>query len=1419
MASSTSTMAPSPPLSPSGNKKFSTISAFVSKANADHSVKNIFSGSHHQPSTNSNVQASEMASAASPSLPANHAASNDVSTRQGSTQTRISSSRGEDGPWSVSVALADPPPIKQQDSSSHKSRRGRSKQSNSFETQVESPFAHGFTVYITNPTHNLTLQRSILDITDLDAKIREGQSSINTLPSLPHLPAPNQPSTAPASGGRRILQTISRTLSPGGGRNRVALGQISSSLAQQNGTNSNNTSASAARTPPQATDYAKQSPASVASTIKAPKPRRGYATVDSTSASDFNGSAADNNAESEGGAASDTKKTTSALAVYLTTISNIPAVRKSKAFRRFVRVGSEDLQSVRIERRVHRVRSDLAKHVKHSVAPRNTNVGVGPSQSDVGEDGGRTDDERDAASISVRSASRQSNALRRPGSSNSDQLQTSATLSNSGIAPHIPSRSASTDIAPPSGAPSPSGSSPHLGAAAGAAGGGSVAKRSSPNFEGIPEEAEKEKEAGRDQSTRHTLVPTSSTGDTTNTDTAATTLADTSAESSALEDVKKRERRRKRRDADKVTVDDFEMIRVLGKGCAGKVLLVRHKVTTSLFAMKAIHKKHVLAHQELQHTLTEQAVLKRMAREVQDPFVVKLWSSFHDKNNLYLVMDFHPGGDLATQLSRWGRLGRDRARFYAAEIVEGVEGLHKAGVIYRDLKPENVLIGSDGHIVLSDFGLSKEFPSRAERMAGSSTSPPSSPQRANSITDVTKGTSGRPHWMSASEDDSARSADGARWKDYQEITSTFCGTAEYLAPEVIQGSSYSYEVDWWSFGTMLYEMLTGITPFWADTHADMYVRVLHDELVFPDDRVLDNDTKSILRGLLQRSPQLRMKEPRIKRHPYFSMIEWAHVFHKRYIPPYIPPIDPKNAMDTQNFDETFLDMQPVVNGDDDEVEGLPEGEKVEDQPAEKAATEIKSGRQGNTDSTADGSKKNASADAGSSKPTAADGKSLFDGYSFRGRKDSGSIRSSVRSDSMSVAPSNTQAGEQAVSPGAAGSAPIKPSSIAATTSAQPSPAAAIINAHKAKNASKDSNNSAHATPRKPTVKDKEVPSPKPHDTPKAAPAAARPVTPPRDPQPEQQPASEESEDEETATRNAVLALAALEREASAENMSQNSASVSTQPTSIGVAEDKDSVERVGSIPDESISNVTATKTAAASTPSRARSSGLPTTHETIAETDDEDEDWDLIDNIANGNAAPSETNGGRGQNLFARGVVDTYRLLRRQDSSRLGPTGGVSTPGMSTPPRPFSRLSRRHKTLHRPSRGDLTSGSAASLESASNAQQTQSRGLMTPSSSVNVGVNSAPAQQVGMNNNASIVTFEDQQGSSTQAPPSMLPAGNGRVSASLASSEEVGQSGVPEGPTLALTPSATFESNNANNDKRQSRIKRRFTTFFEQATR
>ncbi|KAF8317489.1 kinase-like domain-containing protein [Cantharellus anzutake] len=406
-----------------------------------------------------------------------------------------------------------------------------------------------------------------------------------------------------------------------------------------------------------------------------------------------------------------------------------------------------------------------------------------------------------------------------------------------------------------------------------------------------------------------------------------------------------------------ITVSDFEMMRMLGISSAGKVLLVKHKASGSLYALKAIKKRDVLAQQELGHTLTEQAVLKRMTDESQNAFVVKLWWSFHDKENLFLVMDFHPGGDLGIQLARWGRLGRDRARFYAAEIVEGVEGLHAAGVVYRNLKPKNVLIGFDGHLVLTDFGLSKQFPSPYLNLSGSSTA-----------------TDGAvlPRWMTPDQSPNSWRNDDLSNKDF---TDTFCGTPEYLAPEVIQGLQYSYEVDWWAFGTMLYEMLSGVTPFWADNHSDMYVRVLRDELQFPKVKAFDQDTKALIRGLLQRNPTLRTREPRIKTHSYFSMTDWSHVYYKRYIPPYIPPIDSSNASNTQNFDDAFLDMSPTPDDGSEPVTDS-ERESTEDEPLDSDTSSS-----GKTPSGSLSGRVNTA----SQQDTNEEAVDIFDGYSFKGR--------------------------------------------------------------------------------------------------------------------------------------------------------------------------------------------------------------------------------------------------------------------------------------------------------------------------------------------------------------------------------------------------------------------------------------------------
>ncbi|TFY73598.1 hypothetical protein EWM64_g10414, partial [Hericium alpestre] len=640
-------------------------------------------------------------------------------------------------------------------------------------------------------------------------------------------------------------------------------------------------------------------------------------------------------------------------------------------------------------------------------------------------------------------------------------------------------------------------------------------------------------------------------------------------------------------------------------GCAGKVLLVRHKNSQDLYALKAITKRHVLAHQELQHTLTEQAVLKRMAAEGSDPFVVKLWWSFHDKDNLFLVMDFHPGGDLATQLARWGRLGRDRARFYAAEIVEGVEGLHNAGVIYRDLKPENILIAADGHIVLTDFGLSKEFPRRSNAITA-----PSTP---NGNTAGAR----QPYWMSADGASPTQDLAHPLPPRSTDSTTTFCGTAEYLAPEVIQGLPYSYEVDWWSFGTMLYEMLTGITPFWADNHSDMYVRVLQDELQFPDDRAMDQDTKSLIRGLLQRNPALRISEPRIKKHPYFSMIDWSHVYYKRYIPPYIPPIDPSNASDTQNFDETFLDMEPVINDENDDADGMDT-----DQERDQTDTDRTDGE----DSVTTPSQSRSS----SVHPLPVEDESVdvFDGYSFKGR------HSIILDEDDEAEESSSEAEDEEED-----------------------------NATKSMLA--ELNGEAEAKKADEGISEEQTPEPK-------TPEAHLPPLPETPTERDPEPVAEAETVAPAVPGDAAKPSVRIDTSARAptdKKLPQTPKSPTTVAETAAAAAARSIAEEKRKDPKKTVVTTKAPNRPARATRNRREKSGIPALDRDLSDTneddeapterEDEDEDWDFIE--ADGEDRGEDRNGAKGTSLFARGVVDRYRLA----VFRKGSTPNRSVSGMS----------------------------------------------------------------------------------------------------------------------------------------------------------
>eukprot|EP00002_Diphylleia_rotans_P020946 TRINITY_DN4074_c0_g1_i1.p1 TRINITY_DN4074_c0_g1~~TRINITY_DN4074_c0_g1_i1.p1 ORF type:complete len:396 (-),score=71.54 TRINITY_DN4074_c0_g1_i1:190-1377(-) len=297
-----------------------------------------------------------------------------------------------------------------------------------------------------------------------------------------------------------------------------------------------------------------------------------------------------------------------------------------------------------------------------------------------------------------------------------------------------------------------------------------------------------------------------------------------------------------------VSVDDFQPICVLGRGGFGKVMLVQKRDTERLYAMKSLHKSKLIESDEVEGTKTEKEVLKK----INHPFIVGLKYSFQTEDKVYMVLDYINGGELFYHLKKERRFNEERVQFYAAELTLAMEYLHRINVIYRDLKPENILLDSNGHICLTDFGLCKEG------------------------------------------------------LGFGKMTYTFCGTAEYLAPEVLKGKGYDKAVDWWSLGTLIYEMLVGRPPFFSTNTNEMYQKILKDKLVFPT--YVSPLAQSLLCALLERNPSDRLGSSfsdaeEVKSHPFFGLIDWNQALHKEVDPPFKPPV--RDPLDTGNFDKSF----------------------------------------------------------------------------------------------------------------------------------------------------------------------------------------------------------------------------------------------------------------------------------------------------------------------------------------------------------------------------------------------------------------------------------------------------------------------------------------------------------------------------------
>ncbi|KAG4074781.1 hypothetical protein HA402_006420 [Bradysia odoriphaga] len=299
----------------------------------------------------------------------------------------------------------------------------------------------------------------------------------------------------------------------------------------------------------------------------------------------------------------------------------------------------------------------------------------------------------------------------------------------------------------------------------------------------------------------------------------------------------------------KYAVDDFHFLTVLGKGSFGKVLLAELRNTEFYYAVKCLKKDVVLEDDDVECTLIERKVL---ALGTKHPYLCHLFCTFQTESHLFFVMEYLNGGDLMFHIQVSGRFPEPRAKFYAAEIISGLKFLHKKGIIYRDLKLDNILLDFDGHVRIADFGMCK-LQIYLDRTADS-----------------------------------------------------FCGTPDYMAPEVIKGLKYNQAVDWWSFGVLLYEMLIGQSPFSGCDEDELFWSICNEIPWYPF--YLSKDALNILSKLLEKDSTTRMGAPTsphedITENIFFNEIDWKKLERRMLEPPFKPQV--KHPLDTQYFDRAF----------------------------------------------------------------------------------------------------------------------------------------------------------------------------------------------------------------------------------------------------------------------------------------------------------------------------------------------------------------------------------------------------------------------------------------------------------------------------------------------------------------------------------
>ncbi|KPI98062.1 Putative protein kinase C delta type-like [Papilio xuthus] len=304
----------------------------------------------------------------------------------------------------------------------------------------------------------------------------------------------------------------------------------------------------------------------------------------------------------------------------------------------------------------------------------------------------------------------------------------------------------------------------------------------------------------------------------------------------------------------KYTIEDFQFIKVPGKGSFGKVLLAELRDTEYYYAVKCLKKDVVLEDDDVECTLIERKVL---ALGTNHPYLCHLFATFQTDSHLFFVMEYLNGGDLMFHIQQSGRFPEPRARFYAAEIVSGLKFLHKRGIIYRDLKLDNILLDYEGHVRIADFGMCK-------------------------------------------------------LQIYLDKTAdTFCGTPDYMAPEIIKGLKYNQTVDWWSFGVLLYEMLIGQSPFSGCDEDELFWSICNEMPSYP--RFLSQEALSILTRLLDKDARTRLGGAEcmhgdVRDQDFFHGLAWDRLERRELDAPFKPRV--RHPLDTQYFDRTFTGERP-----------------------------------------------------------------------------------------------------------------------------------------------------------------------------------------------------------------------------------------------------------------------------------------------------------------------------------------------------------------------------------------------------------------------------------------------------------------------------------------------------------------------------